>query len=264
MVLGAGNVATHISRHLHSAGHHISCIWSRNREHAEQLAAQVGAEGTSDPEKVPAGADFYLLAVPDRAIPEVAARFSGFDGIWMHTAGAVSMDVLDKDFRKYGVLYPLQTLSVEKQISLKDTPFLVEGSDSVATGMIRTLASFISETVVEMDSAGRLALHLAAVFANNFSNHMVAIGEKLLKAHDTDLSILLPILRETFAKIEELGPADAQTGPALRDDRETMEKHLALLKGHPEWEKLYTFVSRDIKSSRKITTIDPERGDDQL
>ena len=264
MVFGAGNVATHVSRHLHSVGHNITCIWSRTQERADRLAADVGGVGISDPGKVPSGADFYLVAVPDRAIPHVTGSYKGLDGIWMHTAGAVSMDVMEKDFEKFGVLYPLQTLTAERPVSLEDTPFLVEGSSQQVTRLIHTLASSISKTVIEMDSSRRMVLHLAAVFANNFSNHMVTIAEQILNENGGDLSLLAPILRETFLKIEEMGPESAQTGPAIRNDRVTMSKHLELLKAYPEWEKLYTFVSRGIERTRHSQSFDPESGDDQF
>ena len=256
-------MATHISRHLHFTGHRISCIWSRTREHADKLAAGLGSVGTADPGKVPAKADFYLVAVPDGVIPKVTARFSGSEGIWLHTSGAVSMDVLEKDFNAYGVLYPLQTFTAERPLSLKDTPLLVEGSSQPVTRSIRSLALSMSETVIEMDSSRRLVIHLAAVFANNFANHMVTIAGQILKDHESDLSLLAPILKETAQKIAHMGPAGAQTGPALRNDQATMQKHLELLKGYPEWEKLYTFISRDIGRSR-ASNIDPETGNDQF
>ncbi len=263
-MLGAGNVATHISRHLHARGHHISCIWSRSKIHADRLAGQVEAAGVSELERVPPDADFYLLAIPDRIIPQIASVFKGHGGIWMHMAGAVPMELLGEFFKDYGVFYPLQTLSTEREISLVDTPMLLEGSDSEVTRLIRSLALSVSGTVIELDSPRRLVIHMAAVFANNFTNHMVNIAGQILEEHEADLSLLSPILRETFAKIEAMGPARAQTGPAVRDDQVTMQKHLGLLKGHPEWEKLYTFISRDIGRSRLTTIHDSETGDDQF
>lgn len=263
VILGAGNVSFHVSRHLYLAGHQVSCVWSRSIENARQVAAASGSVAVSNPEEVPNDADFYLMAVSDRAIAEVASRFSGRKGIWMHTAGAVSMDQLAGDFENFGVLYPLQTLSSERQLSLDDAPFLVEGSSPEVGAKIHKLASSISERVLVMNSSDRLTMHLAAVFANNFSNHMVGIAEQLVEEKGGDISLLEPLIRETFLKIAESGPSSAQTGPAVRGDRETMNKHLLLLKGHPEWEKMYTFISRDIERSGK-STIDPKIGDDQL
>ncbi|MCP4312023.1 MAG: DUF2520 domain-containing protein [Bacteroidetes bacterium] len=262
VIIGAGNVAFHISRHLYLAGHQIACVWSRTLESALRVAAVSGSVAVSSPDEVPVDADFYLLAVSDSAIADVAARFRRGHGIWIHTAGAVPMDVLGGD-GEYGVFYPLQTLSTQRQVSMDDTPLMVEGSSQGVLEEIRALASSISGRVVDIDSAGRLRVHLAAVFANNFSNHMATIAFRLLAEYEDDFSLLEPILRETFLKMTDTGPAGAQTGPALRGDMETMKKHLELLKGHPEWEKLYTFVSRDIEHSRK-STIDPRRGDDQL
>lgn len=254
-------MSLHISRHLFLAGQQISCIWARDIEKARKVAAVCACVATVDPEEVPDDADFYLLAVSDRAITDVAAQFQGRQGIWLHTAGAVSMDQLARYFEKYGVFYPLQTISSKRQLSLDDTPFLVEGSSPDVSGKIRKLASSISERVVDMDSQGRLDMHLAAVFANNFSNHMLNLASQFVKEKDKDFSLLEPLIRETFEKIAESDPALAQTGPAIRGDQETMKKHLLLLEGHPEWEKMYTFVSRDIERSYN-KLIDPERGDD--
>jgi predicted short-subunit dehydrogenase-like oxidoreductase (DUF2520 family) len=207
----------------------------------------VEGDGTSDPERVPLDADFYILSVSDEAIEEVAGIFAGASGIWMHTAGAVSIKLLEKNFSNSGVLYPLQTLSMDRPVSLKETPILVEGSSTWVSEQIMKLASSISNHVTGMDSNHRLAIHLAAVFANNFSNHMVSIAEQILEEHGAELSLLRPILMETFSKLETMGAEAAQTGPALRNDLQTMQKHLELLKDHPEWEKLYTFISRNIK-----------------
>lgn len=254
-------MALHISRHLYLAGHQVSCVWSRSIEKAREVAAACGSIAAADPEEVPQDADFYLLAVSDNAIAEVAALFQGRQGIWMHAAGAVSMDQLARYFENYGVFYPLQTISSSRQLSFDDTPFLVEGSSPGVSGKIRRLASSISERVLDMDSQGRMEMHLAAVFANNFSNHMLKLASQFMKEKGKDFSLLEPLIRETFEKIVKIGPSGAQTGPAVRGDQETMKKHLLLLKGHPEWEKMYTFVSRDIeRSCNKL--IDPERGND--
>ncbi len=255
-------MATHISRHLSSAGHSIICIWSRGRERAERLAAEIGSRAVSAPGAVPGDADFYLLAVPDGAIPSVAEEFRGARGIWIHAAGALSMDVLAGCFREYGVLYPLQTFSADRPLELADTPLLVEGSGRQVTDRIAEVARSISGSVIEMDSPRRLVVHLAAVFANNFSNHMFTVAEQIMKTQGADPALLMPLLRETFGKIGEMGPARAQTGPAVRNDRGTILRHLEWLKRYPEWEKLYTFISRDIERSRQSTPLNPGPGDD--
>jgi len=249
-MIGAGNVSTHISRHLHFKGQQISCIYSRSMESVSVLASELGCAGTADPDKVPEHADFYIVSIPDGAVSEIVSKFRGRKGIWLHTAGALSMEVFQESFSSYGVLYPLQTLSKSQSLNLETTPFLVEGSSEEVSESIFRLASILSTNIHGVDSDSRRIIHLAAVYANNFTNHMVHIGQQILHENELDPKLLDPILKETVRKILDLGAREAQTGPALRNDRETMQKHTELLKQHPEWEKLYTFISRDIGRAR--------------
>ena len=250
MILGAGNVGTHISRHFHGAGHRIRCIYSRTGRSAQQLAATLGVPGTAIPEEVPPESDFYFLCVPDRSILQVAQQFRHTSGIWLHTSGAQPMHLLAACFRQYGVLYPLQTLSSSRPVDPSKVPCLVEGSSPEMTSLIHRLASTVYDRIEEVDSDRRLLIHTAAVFANNFSNHMVHIARMLLEERELDPALLDPLLEETFEKIKSLGTVKGRTGPAVRGDEETMAQHIELLKGHPEWEKLYTFISRDIQRKR--------------
>ena len=251
VMIGAGNVSTHISRHFHSAGHHISCIYSRTEAAAQRLASELGVPGISDPEDVPVDADFYMLCLPDLAVLEVAKKFRHTSGIWLHTAGALSMDLLQGVFEKYGVLYPLQTLSRSRPLEPAQVPCLVEGSSPKVLTAVMKLALSVYENVEEVNSEKRLVIHTAAVFANNFSNHMVHIAKGLIAEQKLDPQMLEPLLQETFEKIQAVGTVEGRTGPAIRGDLETMNKHRELLKDHPEWEKLYTFISRDITRSRE-------------
>ena len=244
-------MATHVSRHLHAQGHIIDAVWSRTEESARKLAAGLKTKAIGTIEELPGKADFYLVAVPDDAVKDVAKEYSGHQGIWMHTAGSLPMDVFKGHFSEYGVMYPLQTLSSERPVRLGLLPFLVEGSSTGVSDKVYALALSISGRVQMCDSAQRLSIHLAAVFANNFSNHMVDIAQQILKEKNLPLNMLDPLLEETFHKIDSMGARDAQTGPAVRNDQLTMEKHRELLKSHPEWEKLYTFISREIQRSRE-------------
>jgi predicted short-subunit dehydrogenase-like oxidoreductase (DUF2520 family) len=251
VIIGAGNVATHISRHFFTQGHRVQCVYSREPESAEKLADELGTLGTSDPDLVPVEADFFFLCVPDSAVMDVVRRFRDRKGIWIHTAGALSMELFHGIVEDFGVLYPLQSLSKERKIRIGHIPFLVEGSSPLVLELIKNLACSISEKVVEADFRTRLLVHLAAVFANNFSNHMVYVAQQILEEAELDPSLLEPLLEETFQKLKELEAYAAQTGPAVRGDRESMNKHVELLKAHPEWEKLYTFISRDIERARE-------------
>lgn len=246
-VLGAGNVATHLARHFHAAGQRIDCIWSRNLQHARELARATDAAATSELGEVPGDSDFYLLAVPDSAIVSVARQLKEASGIGMHAAGAVPLGVLGPLFGRSGVIYPLQSISRDRNVSFSRVPILVEGSDQETRAHVRSLAESISGKVLDMDSDQRLVVHLAAVFANNFTNHMVAVARDILEEQGLDLTLLDPLLEETWDKIRSMGAHEAQTGPALRGDRETMEKHLQLLKDDPGWQKIYTFVSHNIQ-----------------
>jgi len=251
VMLGAGNVSTHISRHLHSKGHRISCIYSRTLESASLLADEFGGIAATDLDEVPDQADYYIVCVPDQAVLSVLSHFKDWKGIWLHTAGALPINLFKGILSRYGVLYPLQTLSKERGVDLSHTPFLVEGSSAEVTETVKKLADNITTNVQEIDSEKRLIIHLAAVFANNFSNHMVHIAQRILQENNLDLKLLDPILKETVRKIGLMGAGAAQTGPALRKDQLAIQKHLELLKNHPEWEKLYTFVSRDIGNTRE-------------
>lgn len=215
------------------------------------LATTVGAMACTSVSEVPRKADFYIMALPDRAVEGMAAEFADCHGIWLHTAGALSADVFQGLFPEYGVMYPLQTLSKAHELPLGQIPFLLEGSSGEVSDQVRKLASSISERVEEADSATRLIIHLAAVFANNFSNHMVHIAHEILKEQNLSVSMLDPLLEETYKKIQRLGTREAQTGPSVRNDQFTMKQHIDLLKNHPEWENLYTFISREIARSRE-------------
>ena len=251
VLIGAGNVATHVSRHLHAQGHRIGCVWSRTLDSAQELAAKVGAKAYTLISEIPRKADFYILAIPDGAVAKVAAEFADCQGIWLHTAGALSIDVFKGLNSEYGVMYPLQSLSKAQSLRLEHIPFLVEGSTQEVSEKVFDLATSISGRVEKADSNTRLYIHLAAVFANNFSNHMVHIAHAILKDHNLPVTMLDPLLEETYQKILSVGPKEAQTGPAVRDDQITMKKHIELLKNNPEWEKLYTFISREIDRSRE-------------
>jgi len=244
-------VATHLSRHLHAQGHSIDCVWSRSLDSALTLAHQVEARASSLLSELPRQADFYLLAVPDEAVAGLAADCTDYRGIWLHCAGALPMQVFQGLFPEYGVMYPLQTLNKEFPLQSGKIPFLVEGSSPEVTAQVTRLASSIAERVEALDSASRLVVHLAAVFANNFSNHMVHIAQEILKEQNLPAGILDPLLEETYRKVLRVGAGAAQTGPAVRDDQITLKRHIEWLKSHPEWEKLYTFVSREIARSRK-------------
>lgn len=252
-LIGAGNVATCLGPRLKEAGHEITAVYSRTVESARILADRLGATYTTDLKAVPAS-DAAIVMLKDDALKELAPAIAGSlnSALLLHTAGSVPMDIWrEAGAQKYGVLYPMQTFSKESRIDWSQVPLFIEGSSAQILNDIRQLALTISPDVTPLSSEGRRKLHLAAVFTCNFSNHMYAIAEQLLKTEGVPFRVMLPLVRETARKVESIKPQDAQTGPAVRGDRKIIQEHLALLKDNPEYAELYRLISIDINKELK-------------
>jgi predicted short-subunit dehydrogenase-like oxidoreductase (DUF2520 family) len=245
-IIGSGNVATHLSAAFKNAGHRIAQVYSRSMHNAALLAYHVGAEAVDMPENINADTDIFILAIKDDAIPAFIPHLSRFDKLIVHTSGAVDIQEMLKLTDKAGVFYPLQTFSKTKEVNFWDVPLCIEGADENITKTLEELARSISNNVYRVNSAQRKVLHLAAVFACNFTNHLYGIGEKLLAGSNMDFNMLRPLIAETADKIKEHSPADVQTGPAIRNDEFTMQAHLQMLDGKPGLQELYTLLSQDI------------------
>jgi predicted short-subunit dehydrogenase-like oxidoreductase (DUF2520 family) len=180
-----------------------------------------------------------IIAVADKAIEDVAGRIGEFDGIVVHTAGSVSMDVLKNSFENYGVFYPLQTFSKEIPLDLREVPFFLESSSAEVFLALKQVASTISAKVHEADSHQRLLLHVAAVFAGNYSNLMYIIGNEILKQYNLPQEVLHALILETARKAVTSDPVNMQTGPARRRDNITIENHIETLASLPEYAELY-------------------------
>jgi len=165
-----------------------------------------------------------------------------------HTAASVSKDVLKNVTEHYGVFYPLQSLNKEN-IALPEAPIFFDGSDDLAKKKLEALANSISPK--HASHAGddtRMKLHVAAVFVNNFTNHLFALAENYCKKEGIHFKELLPLIEETISRLENISPSTSQTGPAARNDEETIQKHLTLLESHPQMKKVYEFLSASIKN----------------
>jgi len=246
-IIGAGNVGSHLARALFAAGHNITTVHNRTAEKGRALAAEIEAEACSDFGQIPKNSDAYIIAVKDDAIDEAASKLQiNPDGIVMHTAGSVSLNVLTQYFKRTGVLYPLQTFSKGRKVDVKKIPFFIEANNEKVFSKIKALALSMAGSVTPMDSTGRKKMHLAAVFACNYSNYMYSIASDILNEDNIPLDIMKPLLRETLEKAIALGPKNSQSGPALRNDTKTLEAHADMLKNTPNLQKLYTFVSSSI------------------
>ena len=242
--IGSGNVATHLALAFLAKGYTIAEIYSRTPAHAERLAAKTGAENLTDI-KALGKADIYIIAVDDKAIPELADAMPLTSALVLHTAGSVDVNVLRK-FDNYGVLYPLQSLHREHCADISAVPFLIEANTRDNLTRIAGLAGSISSIIRNVDSAQRRKIHLAAVFACNFVNALLAAACGI--AAD-DFSLLEPLVCNTVEKaFRAKHPKDVQTGPALRGDITTINKHLDMLKAHPKLQETYSLLSKIIEN----------------
>jgi predicted short-subunit dehydrogenase-like oxidoreductase (DUF2520 family) len=251
-LIGAGNVGTYLGINLHQAGHRIVHIFSRSLDRAGELADQIQANAIGDLTDLDPEADMVILAVHDDALhtvgPQVSRRVS--QAVLVHTAGGVTIDVL-KGHDRYGVLWPVQTLSAAHLPSSDEVPLVVNGNTEAVTTFIENVARSISGNVYCIDEAKRAILHLAATFANNFSNHMYAIAEQITNDYDLPFEILRPLIAETGLKVQRMSPGEAQTGAAVRFDQGTLSHHMELLEGEPELQEIYRLLSANIQRFKK-------------
>ena len=202
-------------------------------------------------EGMPENPDVILIAVKDDAIADVALRCKGVAPLMAHTSGSVGMSVLEGCAPHTGVFYPLQTFSKDVTLDYSEIPFFIEGSDREADDRLTALALRISPNLYKADSEVRGRLHIAAVFACNFSNHLSALADDLLHESGMDYRVLLPLLKETVRKLDTLPPRKAQTGPASRGDRKVMATHIDRLSCHPDMQEIYRLLSSSIMAKAK-------------
>ena len=245
VIIGAGNVATHIGIALTKAGMKPIQIFSKTENNAAKLSFLVNTEYTINPDNIK-DADIYILAIRDSAIKDIIKYPKLQNKFLVHTAGSVSIDVFKDTTSKYGVFYPLQTLKKSLEVDFTKVPMCIEASEEESLLILKKIASKISDNVYFINSDQRKKLHLAAVYVNNFVNHLFAIANDIVEKTGVDKKILLPLIEQTFMNIEKNNPAQIQTGPALRNDISTIEKHLEQLKQFP---KIYTDVYKIITES---------------
>lgn len=247
VILGSGNVAAVLGRKFKAAGHRILQVVSRNANAVGKLAKELNTQSTNFAGHINPDADVYLIAVSDDAIELVAADLKLPGKVVAHTAASVSKNILKNVSDHFGVFYPLQSLHKEDAI-LPRIPVFFDGNDEYTKKKLETLAYTISpQQVARADDEERLKLHIAAVIVNNFSNHLYALTEDFCKREKIDFNALLPLIEETTLRLKDISPARAQTGPAIRNDGETIQKHLALLGSHPQVKKVYEFLTASIR-----------------
>ena len=247
VIVGSGNVATHLSLAMASLeGIEICQVYSPTEAHAQILAERLNCDFVTDPTQIRKDADVYLFALKDQALETVIRAVPANNGLWLHTSGSMPMQVFAGYTERYGVLYPLQTFSKSREISFQGIPLFIECHREEDKNCLEDLARRLSGKVCELSSEKRRSLHLAAVFACNFTNHIYALAEEILAKEGLSRDYLFPLIDETAAKVHELPAQEAQTGPAIRYDENIINKHLGMLADDPDVQTLYRLLSQSI------------------
>ena len=242
ILLGSGNVATHLGIALKNSNYTIVQVFSKSIKNAKLLAKKLDTHFTNDLTKLKP-ADLIIVSINDDAILSVLSKIK--DTAIVHTSGSIGLDVFKQKFTNYGVFYPLQTFNKEIDINISEIPFCIEGNSLEFEKQLIKIAKALSNNVVKMNSQQRKQLHIAAVFACNFSNHMYSIADELLANNNIDFKILLPLIRKINANLENYRPKEVQTGPAKRKDTAIIQEHIATIKEN-EIKELYHKISDNI------------------
>jgi predicted short-subunit dehydrogenase-like oxidoreductase (DUF2520 family) len=244
--LGAGNLATRLSVEFKEKGFIIEQVYSRTDSSAKTLALQVNANFTADPGQIVKGADVYFVALKDSVIHEVLPLIDFNNSLVVHCSGSLPLSELERYSVNTGVFYPLQTFSKDRDVNFDHIPVFIESKSEANLAFLQKLAGKISESVMVLDSEKRVHLHIAAVFACNFVNRMYTIASDILKAQDIDFSVLHPLILETAMKVQEMEPRNAQTGPAVRYDKQIIDVHIEKLQEFVDLKELYELISKNI------------------
>ncbi|RED48222.1 Rossmann-like and DUF2520 domain-containing protein [Seonamhaeicola aphaedonensis] len=245
IILGAGNVATHLYKAFKKA-ENISVKQWYNRNIKSLNGYKNKVDVTDDFSKLK-DADIYIIAVSDDAVSNVSSKIPFENKLVVHTSGSVNVHDLDKKHKR-GVLYPLQTFSKSTNLNFLDIPICIETIDKKDYHTLKSLATSISNTVKKVNSNQRQVLHLAAVYVNNFTNQLYRIGHEITESEGAEFDLLKPLIQETARKVQELSPYMAQTGPAKRNDKKTIKKHLKLLKSEHHL-NIYNLLTESIQKT---------------
>lgn len=248
-IIGSGNVTTVLGRLFVNKGHIINEIAGRNKTMISQLATTLQATPCYNLQQLNTKSDVYMIAVKDDAVTAVATQLKIKQKIVLHTCGSISINVLKGTSEKYGVLYPLQSL--RKELHYEPViPFLIDGNNDAAKNIIKQLASSVSNNIMQATDDVRLQYHLSAVIVSNFTNHLFALTKDYCDKQHINFKLLLPLIEETVNRMHHYDPATMQTGPAARGDKQTIEKHLSLLKNEPALKNIYALMTESIQNNK--------------
>lgn len=242
--IGAGNLATNLSLTLKNAGYSILQVYSRTEKSAKELAQKINCDYTVDINNLKK-ADIYFIAVRDNVINQLLNKYNFADKFIVHTAGSISIDIFKNITDNYGVFYPIQTFSKYRKVDFKNIPICIEANNLKSLQLLQTIAADISGDVRLINSEQRKIIHLAAVIACNFVNHLYSISADILNKGNIPFDIIKPLIIETANKIIDNDPHNVQTGPAVRNDTQIIEKHLRML-DDDNLKNIYRLISDDI------------------
>lgn len=245
VMIGTGNVATVLAKRLFAKGYLIKEVFGKTHSNALVLAEQVQATAIQHIHELSSSADIYIIAVADKAIEPIVAELQLEGKLLLHTAGSVPIDVLKKASSNYGVLYPIQSIRKDMDDATA-IPFLIDGASEQTKQAIITLASSMGQKTWQGNDEQRLKLHVAAVFACNFVNYMYLQSARFCEAENINFSMLQSLIEETALRLHKHHPAEVFTGPAVRKDMLTIEKHLSILKPYPAMQALYETITHNI------------------
>jgi len=244
--VGAGRVASALCKEIFRAGFNVELIVSLSEKNGRSLAESCNASWSPEP-LFPVTIDLIIVAVPDHRLKSVLKEIvCSPDTLVAHTAGSIGLDVFPKPINRKGIFYPLQTFSGGRKVDFKELPILLESSDQISYEILEDLAASIGGKTYSVNSEQRMMLHLAAVYISNFTNHLLTRGKQLAHNAGFPFEILYPLLKETVSKAMDIGPEESQTGPAVRNDRSTIERHLKLLSFSPEMNRIYNDITMSI------------------
>lgn len=248
--LGSGNLATNLAKILYINSFTILQIYSRTLESASLLAKQVDSEPINCIQNINPDADLYIFSVKDSVVNELIDQMPFNNAIWVHTAGSLPIDIFKNKVNRYGVIYPFQTFSKDRSVDFKNIPFFVEANNEVDENFLIDFCHKISTKVYKLSSKKRQYIHLTGVFACNFVNDMYTISSTILEKENISYDVILPLIDETAAKIHQIKPLRAQTGPAIRFDQNIMNRHMELLEDD-DLKSIYQLISKHIHKINK-------------
>jgi predicted short-subunit dehydrogenase-like oxidoreductase (DUF2520 family) len=244
--IGAGNLATQLSKALQNKGFKITQVYSRTTQSAKKLAGSLSANHTNSLNEIDKSVDIYFVAIKDSVVDEVLSQIDFENKLIVHCSGSLPLSSIKKYSQNTGVFYPLQTFSKNRDINFDEIPIFIESNSVQNEELLIRIANKISNSVSVIDSEKRKVLHISAVFACNFVNYFYTVAAEILKLKDIPFDVLRPLILETANKVQEMNPKEAQTGPAIRFDESIINNHLNELKGFADYQKLYKSISKGI------------------